>query len=49
MNEQAKILSDRIYEYLTSGGLLHPELANHKEVRELLLDLLDHIRAENER
>jgi hypothetical protein len=31
-------LVQRITDYLSGGGLVNPELANHKEVRDLLID-----------
>lgn len=46
MNEQAKTLTDRITEYLFTGGLFNPELANHHAVRDLLIDIRDHIGVE---
>ena len=39
MNEQFKELSDRIADYLFSGGLFNPELANHFAVRDLLIEI----------
>ena len=36
MNEQNLI--DRITEYLATGGLFNPELANHLAVRDLLIE-----------
>ena len=38
MNTRIKELSDRITEYLSSGGLFNPELANHLAVRDLLIE-----------
>ena len=38
MNNRIKELSDRITEYLFSGGLFNPELANHLAVRDLLME-----------
>ena len=38
MNERIKELSDRITEYLFNGGLFNPELANHLDVRDLLME-----------
>jgi hypothetical protein len=38
MNQRIKELSDRITEYLSSGGLFNPELANHLAVRDLLIE-----------
>jgi hypothetical protein len=39
MNEQIKELTDRIADYLSSGGLFNPELANHFAVRDLLIEI----------
>jgi hypothetical protein len=39
MNEQFKEISDRITDYLFSGGLFNPELANHFAVRDLLIEI----------
>lgn len=38
MNEN---LIDRITEYLATGGLFNPELANHEAVRDLLIECRD--------
>lgn len=37
-------LADRIRDYLTSGGLFNPELADHMLVRDLLLECRDALR-----
>jgi hypothetical protein len=34
-------ITDRITEYLSSGGLFNPELAEHDVVRDLLIDCRD--------
>lgn len=34
-------LADRITDYLASGGLFNPEMANHEAVRDLLIDCRD--------
>jgi hypothetical protein len=39
MTEQLKELSDRITDYLFSGGLFNPELADHFAVRDLLIEI----------
>lgn len=36
-------LSGRITDYLISGGLFNPELAIHENVRDLLVDIQDHL------
>ena len=38
MNERIKELSARITDYLSMGGLFNPELANHRAVRDLLIE-----------
>jgi len=38
MNERGKQLSTKITEYLKTGGLFNPELANHLDVRDLLME-----------
>jgi len=38
MNERNKQLVDKITEYLSTGGLFNPELANHDVVRDLLIE-----------
>lgn len=38
MNEREQNLIDRITEYLLTGGLFNPELANHDAVRDLLIE-----------
>ncbi len=44
-----KSVTDRITEYLASGGLFNPELANHEAVRDLLIDARDALTASGER
>ena len=44
MNKQ---LADRITEYLAIGGLFNPELANHAAVRDLLIDIRQHLTETN--
>ena len=39
MNERIEELTDRITDYLSSGGLFNPELANHFAVRDLLIEI----------
>lgn len=36
-------MKQRINNYLMTGGLFNPELANHTEVRNLLMDCRDYI------
>lgn len=36
-------LRSRISDYLTGGGLFNPELADHTAVRDLLIDLRNHL------
>lgn len=43
-----KMAIDRIDRYLVSGGLFNPELANHDNVRDLLLTLRDEFVMANE-
>ena len=38
MNERIQELANRITDYLTLGGLFNPELADHKVVRDLLIE-----------
>ena len=38
MNERIEQLSDKITAYLFNGGLFNPELANHHDVRDLLIE-----------
>lgn len=38
MNDRVKELSDRITAYLFNGGLFNPELANHIDVRDMLME-----------
>ena len=38
MNERIQELSARITDYLSMGGLFNPELANHRAVRDLLIE-----------
>ena len=38
MNERSKQLSTKITEYLKTGGLFNPELADHNAVRDLLIE-----------
>jgi len=38
MNEKIKVLSNRIADYLKTGGLFNPELADHNAVRDLLIE-----------
>lgn len=38
MNKRIKELSDKITAYLSNGGLFNPELANHLDVRDLLIE-----------
>jgi hypothetical protein len=40
-------LCARITEYLCAGGLVNPELMDHKAVRDLLVDIRDALRAEH--
>ena len=43
MNDQRQQLLDRITAYLSGGGLFNPELAIHVAVRDLLIDIRDHL------
>ena len=38
MNEKIKQLSTKISDYLKTGGLFNPELADHNTVRDLLIE-----------
>lgn len=38
MDDKTQLLIDRITDYLISGGLFNPELAEHDKVRDLLID-----------
>lgn len=40
-----KTVVECITDYLASGGLFNPELANHDAVRQLLIDARDEIKA----
>ena len=40
-------LVGRIREYLSNGGLFNPELMDHEKVRDLLMDVLEHLSSEN--
>ena len=40
---KGKQLIDRITEYLASGGLFNPELADHSAVRDLLIECRDEL------
>jgi len=39
-------LVGRIREYLSNGGLFNPELMDHEKVRDLLMDVLEHLSSE---
>ena len=39
MTEKQQELIQRITEYLASGGLFNPEVMNHDQVRDLMIDL----------
>ena len=41
MNERIKQLIDSITNYLMSGGLFNPELMEHENVRDLLIECRD--------
>jgi hypothetical protein len=41
-------LPNLITEYLANGGLFNPELMNHEEVRNLLMEIRDNIVKERE-
>ena len=41
MNDRAQELIDSITNYLMSGGLFNPELADHIVVRDLLIECRD--------
>lgn len=43
MKDERQQLLDRITAYLFNGGLFNPELANHDAVRDLLIDIRDHL------
>jgi len=49
MSEASRTVEMRITDYLCSGGLFNPELANHDAVRDLLIDARDALTAERER
>lgn len=49
MSEAPRTVEMRITDYLFSGGLFNPELANHDAVRDLLIDASDALTAERER
>lgn len=36
-------LVGRIREYLSNGGLFNPEMMDHDKVRDLLMDVLEHL------
>jgi hypothetical protein len=36
-------LVGRIREYLSNGGLFNPEAMDHEKVRDLLMDVLEHL------
>jgi hypothetical protein len=40
MNQQ---LIEEITYYLSGGGLVNPELANHQAVRDLLIEIREHL------
>jgi len=44
MNNQPKMLVDRITEYLSSGGLFNPELMDHTAVRDLLIECREELK-----
>jgi len=41
MVQQVQDLTNRITDYLATGGLFNPELANHFAVRDLLIECRD--------
>lgn len=43
MTLQTQELLKRITDYLSMGGLFNPELANHQAVRDLLIDIRNHL------
>ncbi len=47
-SDTPRTVGERITDYLSSGGLFNPELANHDAVRDLLIDCRDKL-AEKER
>jgi hypothetical protein len=49
MSKTPRTVELRITDYLFSGGLFNPELANHDAVRDLLIDARDALAAERER
>lgn len=49
MSDTPRTVEMRITDYLCSGGLFNPELANHDAVRDLLIDARDALTAERER
>lgn len=42
------ILTRRINEYLSAGGLFNPELMEHEKVRDLLMDIRDYLQGESD-
>lgn len=42
-DQQIKELTLRITNYLALGGLFNPELADHNAVRDLLIDIREHL------
>ena len=38
-----RALVGRIREYLANGGLFNPELMDHEKVRDLLMDVMEHL------
>jgi hypothetical protein len=45
MNQSKPSVDERITQYLSTGGLFNPELADHNAVRDLLIDARDAIRS----
>ena len=43
---QVQRLVGRIREYLSNGGLFNPECMDHEKVRDLLMDVLEHLTTE---
>ena len=41
MSQEEKELSDKITEYLSSGGLFNPEMMEHEKVRDLIIKIRD--------
>lgn len=41
--DQRDRIDQRITDYLSTGGLFNPEMADHRKVRDLLIDIRDYM------